>query len=61
MRVWLWIDEGLSVGVASKPLGKLHQVLLNRYARAAGYARDDYRKILEPFAESEGRRGRWQR
>lgn len=28
MRVWLWIDEGLSVGVASKPLGKLHQVLL---------------------------------
>ncbi|HTF55260.1 MAG TPA: hypothetical protein VK735_48110 [Pseudonocardia sp.] len=39
----------------------LHQVLLNRYARAAGYARDDYRKILEPFAESEGRRGRWQR
>jgi len=39
----------------------LHQVLLNRYARAAGFARDEYRKILEPFAEPEGRRGRWQK
>jgi mannosyltransferase len=27
VRVWLWIDEGLSVGVASKPLGRLHEVL----------------------------------
>lgn len=39
----------------------LHPVLINRYARAAGYARDEYRKILEPFAEPELRRGRWQR
>ncbi len=39
----------------------LHQVLINRFARAAGYARDDYRKILEPFAEPETRRGRWQK
>ena len=27
VRLWLWIDEGLSVGVASKPLGRLHEVL----------------------------------
>jgi hypothetical protein len=39
----------------------LHEVLLNRFCRAAGFARDDYRKILEPFGETEERRGRWQR
>ena len=48
----------------------LHQVLLNRFCRAAGFARDEYRKLLEPFAEpegpgrrggQEGRKGRWQR
>ena len=39
----------------------LHEVLLNRFARAAGFARDDYRKLLEPFAKPEERRGRWQR
>ena len=39
----------------------LHEVLINRFARAAGFARDDYRKILEPFAKPEERRGRWQR
>jgi len=39
----------------------LHEVLINRYARAAGYARDDYRKILEPFGKPEERRGRWQK
>lgn len=39
----------------------LHRVLLNRYCRAAGFARDEYRKILEPFAEKEERKGRWQR
>lgn len=39
----------------------LHQVLLNRFCRAAGFARDDYRKVLEPFGAKEGRRGRWQR
>ncbi|GEL18487.1 hypothetical protein [Pseudonocardia asaccharolytica] len=39
----------------------LHPVLLNRYCRAAGYARDDYRKILEPFGVPQQRRGRWQR
>jgi len=39
----------------------LHAVLLNRYCRAAGFARDDYRKILEPFGEKEERKGRWQR
>jgi len=39
----------------------LHEVLLNRFCRAAGFARDDYRKILEPFGEKEERKGRWQR
>jgi hypothetical protein len=40
---------------------KLHSVLLNRFCRAAGYSRDDYRKLLEPFAAPEERRGRWQK
>jgi hypothetical protein len=39
----------------------LHEVLINRFARAAGYGRDDYRRILEPYAEPEERRGRWQK
>jgi len=39
----------------------LHAVLLNRFCRAAGFARDEYRKILEPFATPEERRGRWQK
>ena len=39
----------------------LHEVLINRYARAAGYARDDYRKILEPLGGKEERKGRWQK
>ena len=39
----------------------LHSVLLNRYARAAGFARDEYRKVLEPFGEKEERKGRWQK
>jgi hypothetical protein len=39
----------------------LHEVLINRFARAAGYARDDYRKVLQPFAKKEERVGRWQR
>jgi hypothetical protein len=39
----------------------LHAVLLNRFARAAGYSRDDYRKLLEPFGTPEERKGRWQK
>ena len=39
----------------------LHEVLLNRYARAAGFARDDYRKVLEPVAVKEERKARWQK
>jgi hypothetical protein len=39
----------------------LHEVLINRFARAAGFARDDYRKILAPFGVKEERRARWQR
>lgn len=39
----------------------LHGVLLNRFCRAAGYGRNEYRKILEPFGKPETRRGRWQK
>jgi hypothetical protein len=39
----------------------LHEVLLNRFARAAGFARDDYRKVLEPFGAKEEKRARWQK
>ena len=39
----------------------LHEVLINRFARAAGYARDDYRKILEPYGNPEEGKGRWQK
>jgi hypothetical protein len=39
----------------------LHEVLLNRFCRAAGFARDDYRKALEPLAATEERKGRWQK
>jgi hypothetical protein len=39
----------------------LHEVLLNRFARAAGFARDDYRKILEPLGVKEEGKGRWQK
>ena len=38
----------------------LHPVLLNRFCRAAGFARDEYRKILQPFATKEERKARWQ-
>ena len=38
----------------------LHGVLLNRYCRQVGYSRDDYRAMLQPFAVTESRRGRWQ-
>lgn len=38
----------------------LHPVLLNRVARQAGYSRDDYRALLQPYATATTRRGRWQ-
>jgi hypothetical protein len=38
----------------------LHPVLLNRFCRAAGFGRDEYRKLLQPFAVPEERKGRWQ-
>lgn len=40
---------------------RLHPVLLNRFCRAIGHTRDDYRKILEPFATTEERTGRWRK
>jgi len=39
----------------------LHPVLLNGFARASGYGRDDYRKLLAPFAAKEERTARWQK
>jgi len=39
----------------------LHDVLVNRYARAIGLTLADYRRILTPLAQPTERRGRWQR
>ena len=39
----------------------LHDVLVNRYARAIGLTLTDYRGILTPLAQPEERRGRWQK
>jgi hypothetical protein len=39
----------------------LHQVLINRYARAVGIPRQEYRARLEPLAEKNERKGRWQK
>ncbi len=39
----------------------LHDVLVNRYARAIGLTLADYRGILAPLAQPEERRGRWQK
>jgi hypothetical protein len=39
----------------------LHAVLINRFARAAGFARDEYRQLLQPFATEKGKKGRWQK
>jgi hypothetical protein len=39
----------------------LHPVLLNGFARASGYDRDEYRKLLAPFAAKEERTARWQK
>ena len=39
----------------------LHEVLINRYARACGFSREDYRAALEPYGKKEERKGRWQK
>ena len=39
----------------------LHDVLVNRYARAIGLTLTDYRGILTPLAQPEERKGRWQK
>jgi len=39
----------------------LHPVLLNGFARASGFTRDDYRRVLEVFGTGEERTGRWQK
>jgi len=39
----------------------LHDVLVNRYARAIGLSLADYRGILTPHAKPEERKGRWQK
>ena len=39
----------------------LHPVLLNGFARASGFSRDDYRGVLQVYAKPETRRARWQK
>ena len=39
----------------------LHPVLLNGFCRASGFALDDYKAMLQPFAQAETRTARWQR
>ncbi|HKG49379.1 MAG TPA: hypothetical protein VKB14_02980 [Actinomycetales bacterium] len=39
----------------------LHPVLLNGFCRASGFSRNEYRDILEAFAEPEERKARWQK
>ena len=39
----------------------LHPVLLNGFARASGFTRDDYRQALQVFGTGEERTGRWQK
>ena len=39
----------------------LHEVLINRYARAIGLPRDEYRRLLEPLGKKSERKGRWQK
>ena len=39
----------------------LHEVLINRYARAVGFSLEEYRKILEPLGTKSERKGRWQK
>ena len=39
----------------------LHPVLLNAFCRAVGFARDDYRRMLEPLAVPAGPTPRWRR
>jgi hypothetical protein len=38
----------------------LHPVLLNGFCRSIGVSRDEYRKVLEPFATPETLTPRWQ-
>jgi hypothetical protein len=38
----------------------VHPVLLNGFCRAAGFGRNDYRAILEPFDHAVRRKTRWQ-
>jgi hypothetical protein len=38
----------------------VHPVLLNGFCRAAGFGRNDYRAILEPFDTAVRRKTRWQ-
>ena len=59
------LDAGERRAFLDKDIGALyqlglHEVLINRYARAAGFARDEYRKVLQDYAKPDERRGRWQ-
>ncbi|HET7477542.1 MAG TPA: hypothetical protein VFJ97_16150 [Dermatophilaceae bacterium] len=39
----------------------LHPVLLNGFCRAAGFSRNEYRAILEKYAEPTTKKARWQK
>jgi hypothetical protein len=39
----------------------LHDVLVNRYARAIGLTLSDYKEVLQPYAKPLEGKGRWQK
>jgi hypothetical protein len=39
----------------------VHPVLINAYCRCLGILRDDYRRLLAPYARSTAERPRWRR
>jgi hypothetical protein len=39
----------------------VHPVLINAYCRSLGILRDDYKRLLAPFARSTEERPRWRR
>jgi hypothetical protein len=45
--------------IAALYLLGVHPVLLNGFCRAAGFSRNDYRKLLEPLDDGIRRKTRW--
>ena len=60
------LSEDEKKAVESADVGRLYQlglhpVLLNGFCRASGFSRDEYRGILQAFAQPEERKARWQK